>query len=194
MRRRKRWSVDVWRTPDDNEEGECVAYIYEDGRVEFCNPDAKSNAAIREEIAQFIRDQRKRPKWESRRASARGRAINEMAGGIPNEKDYMIVLWCYYFEQSKEIHNLVSEDDFELLCGDGEVMSLSRYINDIKEFTQKTGLPVEISTPEPNGGAAYCGLSVNGESVQGCFVLTSIRDNKNILRSVIGRDNMIKVG
>lgn len=75
----KRWSVDVYSTSDENEEGECVAYIYEDGRVEFINPDAKTNAVIREEIAQFIRGQRKRPKWESRRASARGRAINEMA-------------------------------------------------------------------------------------------------------------------
>lgn len=130
---------------------------------------------------------------ESRRANAHGRAVNEMAGGIPNEKDYMIVLWCYYFEQSKEIHNLVTEDDFELLCGDGTEMSLSEYINAIKEFTQKTGLPVEISTPEPNDETAYCGISVNGESV-GCFVLTSIRDNKNILRSVIGEGNTIKVG
>ena len=54
-----------------------MAYIYEDGRVEFCDPDAKSNAVIREEIAHFIRDQRKSPKWESRRANARGRALNE---------------------------------------------------------------------------------------------------------------------
>ena len=94
MRRRKRWSVDVWRTPDDNEEGECVAYIYEDGKVEFINPEAKYNTVIREEIAQFIRDQRKRPKWESRRANTRGRAVNEMSNQSSGSTTEYIIKYC----------------------------------------------------------------------------------------------------
>lgn len=51
---RKHWCVDVWYTDDDNEEGEVVATINDNGNVEWRNKELKDNPRINEEIENFL--------------------------------------------------------------------------------------------------------------------------------------------
>ncbi len=52
------WTVDAWKTDDDNEEGEVVATINPATReVTYLNPAAKHDALVREEIDAFMADE-----------------------------------------------------------------------------------------------------------------------------------------
>lgn len=55
---KKHWCVDVWHTDDDNEEGEVVAYIDDNGNIQWLNEQAKDNEIIQEEIETFLIDLR----------------------------------------------------------------------------------------------------------------------------------------
>lgn len=55
------WSVDAWRTDDDNEEGKTVAVIHERyGDVYYINPDAKNSPKVKEVVNAFVEEIRKR--------------------------------------------------------------------------------------------------------------------------------------
>lgn len=48
--------IDAWKTADDNEEGEVVAYVYDNGEVEWCNPQARSSKLVQDEIRKVLND------------------------------------------------------------------------------------------------------------------------------------------
>ena len=55
----KRWCVDVWKTHNQMEEGKTVAYVYEDGDVEFIDPEAEQSRQVHQEIINFLKTQYK---------------------------------------------------------------------------------------------------------------------------------------
>lgn len=46
--------IDAWKTPDGNEEGEVLAKVTRDGRVEYVNEHAKTNKKV-EEVIKSVR-------------------------------------------------------------------------------------------------------------------------------------------
>lgn len=53
----KKWSVDAWKTDDDNEEGSVIAKIdLYTGTVEYLDVDAKTDEYAQEEIREFLKD------------------------------------------------------------------------------------------------------------------------------------------
>lgn len=50
------WCVDAWKTADDNEEGEVVATITEDGEVTYKNPNAKNCLVVQDCINEFLKE------------------------------------------------------------------------------------------------------------------------------------------
>ena len=53
----KKWSVDAWKTDDDNEEGSVIAKIdLYTGTVEYFDADAKTDEYAQEEIKEFLKD------------------------------------------------------------------------------------------------------------------------------------------
>lgn len=51
----KRWCVDVWKTHNQTEKGKTVAYVYEDGDVEFIDPKAEKSRQVHQEIIHFLK-------------------------------------------------------------------------------------------------------------------------------------------
>lgn len=49
-------AIDTWKTADDNEEGHTVAYVYDDGNIEWIDPAAKNSKIVNEEIQNVIND------------------------------------------------------------------------------------------------------------------------------------------
>ena len=50
--------IDAWKTTDDNEEGEVVAYVYDNGEVEWRNPQARNSKLVQDEIRKVLNDYR----------------------------------------------------------------------------------------------------------------------------------------
>ena len=50
------WCVDAWRTNDDDEEGEVVAHVYDDGSVVWLNNNAKKSHYVQMVIKDCITD------------------------------------------------------------------------------------------------------------------------------------------
>lgn len=50
------YAIDAWQTDDDDEEGQTVAYVYPNGKVEYCHPDAETSLLVQEEINQLLDD------------------------------------------------------------------------------------------------------------------------------------------
>lgn len=48
--------IDAWKTMDDEEEGEVVAYVHDDGRVEWVNDDARESKLVNEEIQSVLKE------------------------------------------------------------------------------------------------------------------------------------------
>ena len=54
-----KWSVDAWKTDDDNEEGSVIAKIDLDtGAVEYLDTDAKTDEYAQEEIKEMLKNGR----------------------------------------------------------------------------------------------------------------------------------------
>ena len=51
--------IDAWYTSDDNEEGVTVAYVHDNGNVEWINEQARKNGLVQAEIKQVINDMNK---------------------------------------------------------------------------------------------------------------------------------------
>ena len=51
------WTVDAWKTSDDNEEGTVVAKISENGVVVFTDPSAQNDKLVNETIDDFIKNE-----------------------------------------------------------------------------------------------------------------------------------------
>lgn len=46
----RKWCVDAWETPNDNEEGVTIAKIDDNGNVEYLDPEAQYDEYAQEEI------------------------------------------------------------------------------------------------------------------------------------------------
>lgn len=106
------------------------------------------------------------------------------SGNVPSQ--YHIMLWCYAIEFSKNpIFKDVDKESIEMLEGDGYVCTLTEYIDTLKQFSKKTGLPISIETPDEG---VSCVVNV-GNCCIGTFIITSIKDNPKILRMAVGDED-----
>ena len=48
------WCVDAWRTNDNDEEGEVVAHVYNDGSVVYLDKEAKQSAYVKAIIKECL--------------------------------------------------------------------------------------------------------------------------------------------
>ena len=54
------WTIDAWRTPDDNEEGKVVAVINDKtGDVYYCEPEARSSQMVAKVVRKKVREIRR---------------------------------------------------------------------------------------------------------------------------------------
>ena len=60
------WAIDCWFDADDNSEGECVAYVDDNGNVKWNNELYKGDKMVEEEIATLIKEEGLKPVVEKK--------------------------------------------------------------------------------------------------------------------------------